>query len=144
TRVAEPMVRAGWLERGPGPDDRRGAEPFVPLSWPEALDRVAAELARIGREHGPAAVFGGSYGWGSPGRFHHPKTQLHRFLAASGGFTRSVNTYTVGASEVLLPHVVGSATAVVHRTPSGRPVSPGSRPAPSGRWPGAWPPPAPS
>ena len=30
-RIAQPMVRAGWLDRGPGPDTRRGAEPFVPL-----------------------------------------------------------------------------------------------------------------
>src|SRR4029077_9065856 len=40
-RIARPMVRRGWLERGPGPDDRRGAPSdsgeFVPLSWPEAL-----------------------------------------------------------------------------------------------------------
>src|SRR5215217_5901983 len=33
TRVAQPMIRAGWLYRGPGPDARRGSEPFVPVSW---------------------------------------------------------------------------------------------------------------
>src|SRR3954464_9202757 len=41
-RVATPMIRRGWLERGPGPDDRRGSDDFVPLSWPEALDRAGA------------------------------------------------------------------------------------------------------
>jgi biotin/methionine sulfoxide reductase len=25
-RIAQPMVRRGWLERGPGPDDRRGRD----------------------------------------------------------------------------------------------------------------------
>src|SRR5690242_13765713 len=42
-RVARPMVRRGWLERGPGPDDRRGSDEFVAVPWPEALDLVAAE-----------------------------------------------------------------------------------------------------
>ena len=32
TRIAQPMIRAGWLDRGPGADTRRGAEPFVPVN----------------------------------------------------------------------------------------------------------------
>src|SRR5712691_6289139 len=51
-RIARPMVRRGWLERGPGPDRRRGRDAFVPVSWPEALDRVAAELRRVYAPHG--------------------------------------------------------------------------------------------
>jgi biotin/methionine sulfoxide reductase len=35
-RITQPMIRAGWLDRGPGPDARRGAEPFVPVSWTTA------------------------------------------------------------------------------------------------------------
>src|SRR5437870_2439095 len=42
-RIARPMARRGWLEHGPGPDEHRGADEFVPLSWPEALDALAAE-----------------------------------------------------------------------------------------------------
>ncbi|MGO4427526.1 molybdopterin-dependent oxidoreductase, partial [Streptomyces sp. MCAF7] len=70
TRVRRPAVRRSWLERGPGPTGARGREPFVEVGWDEALDLVAAELARVRDEHGPQAVFGGSYGWGSAGRFH--------------------------------------------------------------------------
>jgi biotin/methionine sulfoxide reductase len=33
-RIAQPMARRGWLENGPGPDTRRGADQFVALSWP--------------------------------------------------------------------------------------------------------------
>ena len=29
SRVARPSIRRGWLEHGPGPDDRRGADDFV-------------------------------------------------------------------------------------------------------------------
>jgi hypothetical protein len=30
TRIDRPMVRQGWLARGPGRSDARGREPFVP------------------------------------------------------------------------------------------------------------------
>ncbi|MFE3138354.1 molybdopterin-dependent oxidoreductase [Streptomyces scopuliridis] len=107
TRVRRPAVRRGWLEQGPGPTDRRGREPFVEIGWDEALDLTAAELARVRDTHGPAAVFGGSYGWASAGRFHHAQSQLHRFLGQFGGYTASRNSYSLGASLVLLPHLVG-------------------------------------
>jgi len=106
-RVAQPMIRRGWLEDGPRPDGRRGIDEFVPIAWPEALDRVAAELDRVYTAHGPRAVFGGSYGWASVGRFHDAQHQLHRFLNLTGGFVRSVNSYSSGAASVLLPHVIG-------------------------------------
>lgn len=107
-RVAEPMARRGWLEQGPGPDTRRGQDEFVPLPWSEALDRVAAELLRVKQAYGPAGVFGGSYGWSSAGRFHHAQSQVHRFLnTALGGYVRSVNNYSAGASMVILPHILG-------------------------------------
>src|SRR6478736_5355876 len=58
-RVARPMIRRGWLERGPGPDGRRGRDEFVAVSWDEAFDRAGAELRRVYAEQGPRAVFGG-------------------------------------------------------------------------------------
>jgi biotin/methionine sulfoxide reductase len=115
-RVTQPMVRRGWLEHGPGPDARRGADDFVPLPWSEVLDRVAAELQRVKALHGLEAVFGGSYGWSSAGRFHHAQSQVHRFLnTALGGYVRSVNSYSTGASEVLLPHFLGSLDQIARR-----------------------------
>jgi biotin/methionine sulfoxide reductase len=106
-RIAKPMIRRGWLERGPGPDDRRGSDELVPVSWPEALDRLAGELRRVYAEHGPRGVFGGSYGWASAGRFHDAQHQLHRFLNLAGGYVRSVNSYSSGAASVILPHIIG-------------------------------------
>src|SRR5207244_5007117 len=71
-RVRRPAVRKSWLEKGPGAfPERRGAEPFVEIAWDEALDLVAGELTRVKREFGNKAIFGGSYGWSSAGRFHH-------------------------------------------------------------------------
>ena len=68
-RIAQPMVRKGWLEHGAGSDrSKRGAEPFVAVSWGEASRLVARELERVIREHGNQAIFAGSYGWASAGR----------------------------------------------------------------------------
>ncbi len=114
-RVARPAVRRGWLEHGPGPSESRGREPFVEVEWPEALGLVARELDRVRTAHGNEAIFGGSYGWASAGRFHHAQSQLHRFLNCIGGYTSSVNSYSLGASEVILPHVVGGADEVLRR-----------------------------
>ncbi|HET6501636.1 MAG TPA: molybdopterin-dependent oxidoreductase [Amycolatopsis sp.] len=118
TRVAEPAIRRGWLERGPGPDPARGHEEFVRVGWDEALDLLAAELRRIRDEHGNQAIYGGSYGWGSAGRFHHSQSQLHRFLNCFGGFTSSRNSYSYGTSAVVLPHIVGSVHEVLGRASS--------------------------
>src|SRR6516165_10999434 len=52
-RVARPMVRRGWLERGPGADRRRGRDDFIPLPGPRALDLVAAEVRRGYTAYGP-------------------------------------------------------------------------------------------
>jgi biotin/methionine sulfoxide reductase len=121
-RILRPAVRRGWLERGPGPTDQRGREDFVAPPWDEVLDRLAAELTRVKEQHGPQAVFGGSYGWSSAGRFHHAQSQVHRFLnVALGGYVRSVNSYSAGASQVILPHVMGRW----RRCPAA--TSPGSR-----------------
>ena len=115
-RVTTPMVRRGWLERGPGPDAARGSDEFVSMPWAEVLDRVAAELKRVKDQHGEGAIFGGSYGWSSAGRFHHAQSQVHRFLnTALGGYVRSVNSYSAGASAVILPHVLGSMDDVARR-----------------------------
>ena len=110
-RVLRPAVRAGWLERPAGDPRRgegRGREPFVEVSWDEALDLVAAELRRTIASHGNASVFGGSYGWASAGRFHHAQSQVHRFLNVLGGYVRHVDTYSLGAGRALMPWVAWS------------------------------------
>ncbi|ETR76661.1 biotin transporter BioY [Afipia sp. P52-10] len=115
-RIDRPYVRRGWLERGPGKDDRRGRDEFVPMEWGEVLDLLAKELGRVRDTHGVGAIFGGSYGWSSAGRFHHAQSQIHRFLnTALGGYVRSVNSYSAGASNVILPHVLGGYDDVTRR-----------------------------
>ena len=109
-RIALPHVRKGWLEHGPGAPGR-GDEPFVPVPWGTALDLLAGELRRVYRDHGAETVYGGSYGWASAGRFHHAQSQVHRFLNCLGGYVRHVNSYSLGTSAVLLPHVIADVSA---------------------------------
>lgn len=116
TRVRRPAIRRDWLERvsqglDPAPTGSRGTEPFVEVAWNEAADLLAAELRRVRERHGNEAVYGGSYGWASAGRFHHTQSQLHRFLNLFGGYTSSRNSYSNGTSSVVLPHIVGDAEA---------------------------------
>ncbi|MFC7542690.1 molybdopterin-dependent oxidoreductase [Siccirubricoccus deserti] len=73
-RIDRPHVRKGWLE-GRRRGHLRGGDPFVPVSWDQATRLLAEETARVRAEHGPTAIYGGSYGWSSAGRYHHAKTQ---------------------------------------------------------------------
>ncbi|HEV2553534.1 MAG TPA: molybdopterin-dependent oxidoreductase [Bosea sp. (in: a-proteobacteria)] len=118
-RIARPMVRRGWLENGPGPDSRRGSDDYVAMSWSEVLDRLGGELRRLRDGPGPQAIFGGSYGWASAGRFHHAQSQIHRFLnTACGGYVKSVNSYSSGSSQVLVPHIIGDYEDLTKRNVS--------------------------
>jgi biotin/methionine sulfoxide reductase len=103
SRVARPAIR----RRRHG----RGLDSFEEVSWSTALDLVAGELDRVRRSSGDNAIYAGSYGWASAGRFHHAQSQLHRFLALGGGYTASRNSYSLGASLVVLPHIVGKRGA---------------------------------
>ena len=106
-RIRRPAVRRSLLEAGPGArPELRGEEPFVEVNWDEALDLAAGEIEWVRRDFGNAAIFGGSYGWSSAGRFHHAQSQVHRFLNAAGGYVRHVDSYSLGAGNVVLPHIV--------------------------------------
>ena len=121
-RVRRPAVRRGFLEHGPGSRAERGREPFVEVDWATALDLVAREIGRVRAEHGNRAIFAGSYGWASAGRFHHALSQLHRFMSAAGGYTRSVNTYSLAAAEVIVPYVLGHSYDWVQSESTSLPV----------------------
>ena len=106
-RIRRPAIRRGWLEGTADHAQFRGADEYVEVSWPRAAELVAKELQRVYGSFGPEAVFGGSYGWSSAGRFHHAQSQIHRFLNVLGGYVSSVNTYSSGAAMVIIPHVLG-------------------------------------
>ncbi|MGH1414747.1 MAG: molybdopterin-dependent oxidoreductase [Pelagimonas sp.] len=104
-RVSRPSIRRAWLENR----DRagRGDGDYVELPWDEALDIAASEIDRIREKHGNSAIYGGSYGWSSAGRFHHAQSQVHRFLNKIGGYVSSFGSYSTGCAQAIMPHVLG-------------------------------------
>ena len=106
-RITRPAVRRGfWEGKQGGRQDQRGQDGFVEVSWDTALNLVAAELDRVRDAHGHDAIYAGSYGWASAGRFHHAQSQLKRFFRLFGGATFSRDSYSYAAAEVVLPHIV--------------------------------------
>lgn len=116
-RILRPAIRTSFL-KGSRDGRGRGCESFTEVPWDEALNIAASELERVRTLYGNGAIYGGSYGWASAGRFHHAQRQIHRFLNCIGGYTRSVNTYSTGAAEVLVPHVLGDTRGlnIAHTT----------------------------
>jgi biotin/methionine sulfoxide reductase len=106
-RVRRPAIRRGWLEGRPDSGRLRGRDTFIEVDWEQALDCVAAELNRVRTTWGNGAIFGGSYGWASAGRFHHAQSQLHRFLNTIGGYCAHRFSYSAGAAHAIMPHVLG-------------------------------------
>ena len=111
-RILTPLVRTGWLERRDGSGRRgRGRDRFIPLSWEEVTSLVADEIRRVSADFGNEAIFAGSYGWTSCGRFHHASSLLKRMLNLVGGFTGHVDTYSIAAGPVILRHTLGDERA---------------------------------
>jgi trimethylamine-N-oxide reductase (cytochrome c) len=118
TRIKYPMVRRAFLEHGPGAaPETRGAGDFVRVTWDQALDLVSKELLRVEAAHGPSGTFAGSYGWKSPGKLHNCRTLLYRMFHARGvSFVNATGDYSTGASQVVMPHVVGSLEVYEQQT----------------------------
>ena len=109
-RVRRPSIRKSWLERGPGAaSDKRGPGAVRRGAVGRgARSRRQRAQARQDQHSATSAIFGGSYGWSSAGRFHHAQSQVHRFLNALGGYVRHVDSYSLGAARVVMPHIVAS------------------------------------
>ncbi len=70
TRVKYPMVRKSYLANptGDSKPHLRGKEPFVRVSWEQALALTADAILRTAEKHGNEALFSASYGgWSHAG-----------------------------------------------------------------------------
>lgn len=117
TRVAYPMVRKSYLEdpKNPKPE-LRGRDEWVQVSYEKALNLAADAIKRTIKKDGNEGLYGGSYGWQSSGRLHVASTLLKRFLGTIGGFTNHIGDYSTGASQVILPHVLGTIEVYEQQT----------------------------
>ncbi|HBV7431224.1 TPA: molybdopterin-dependent oxidoreductase, partial [Citrobacter freundii] len=80
-RVKYPMVRKSYLENPGKADGKRGNDPFVRVSWEQALKLIHEQHSRIRSSYGPSSIFAGSYGWRSSGVLHKAQTLLQRYMS---------------------------------------------------------------
>lgn len=108
-RIMYPMVRKSFLENPDSPKPHlRGADEWVRVSYNDAIKLIAQQLKKSRKKHGTKGIFAGSYGWRSPGKMHNARVLLQRFMNATGGFVGTVGDYSTGASQVIMPHVMGT------------------------------------
>lgn len=108
TRIKYPMVREGYLKHGHMSNRaERGNGKFVRVSWEKAFDLVTAELVRVKKTYGNAAIHPGSSDWHSVGKLHNSSVLLRRMLGLHGGYTDNTGDFSVAAAMVVLPHVLG-------------------------------------
>ena len=117
SRIRYPMVRKSFLAdpKNPKPE-LRGKEEWVRVSYKEAIKLISQALKRTYKEKGPTGVFGGSYGWKSSGNMHNARILLHRFLGMAGGYVGSTGDYSTGASQIIMPHVLGTIEVYEQQT----------------------------
>ncbi len=115
-RVKYPMVRKSYLENPGKADGKRGSDPFVRVSWEQALKLIHEQHSRIRSSYGPASVFAGSYGWRSSGVLHKAQTLLQRYMSMAGGYAGHTGDYSTGAAQVIMPYVVGSVEVYEQQT----------------------------
>lgn len=116
-RIKYPMVRKSYLK---DPDNSkpelRGSEEWVRVSWDEALKLAANQLKKTRETLGSSGIFAGCYGWKSAGNFHNARTLAYRFMRTTGGFVGHKGDYSTGASQVIMPHVMGTIEVYEQQT----------------------------
>lgn len=117
SRIKYPYVRKSYLENPDDPKrELRGKDEFIRVSYKEALNLIAKELKKTREQKGISSIFGGSYGWKSSGNMQNSRTLLHRFLNVTGGFVGASGDYSTGASQIIMPYVVGSIEVYEQQT----------------------------
>ncbi len=110
SRVKYPMVRKSWLEGQSSGDTKpelRGHEPFVRVSWDEALALAANSILSTVEKHGNEALFSSSYGGWSHAGVLRPQVLQGRMFGLLGGHTVTTGDYSGGAAQVIMPHIIG-------------------------------------
>lgn len=109
TRVQYPMVRKSYLAdpTGDTKPHLRGKEPFVRVSWDQALALTANAILTTAEKHGNQALFSASYGGWSHAGLLRPQVLQGRLFNLIGGHSVTTGDYSAGASQISLPHIIG-------------------------------------
>lgn len=117
-RVQAPYIRKSYLENKSNPE-MRGREPFVKVSWEQALDLVAEKLESIKQEFGNESIFRTANStWAQAGLVNRPASWQGRFLNYFGGFSDTIGDYSTSAAQHILPHILGTMDVYSRQTSS--------------------------
>jgi anaerobic dimethyl sulfoxide reductase subunit A len=95
-RLLTPLKRSGT----------RGNGEFLPISWDEALDKVASEIERVKHHYGSSALFV-PYGTGSSNQLNGSHV-ARRLMNLYGGCLGFYNSYSWAATNMATPTVYGT------------------------------------
>ncbi|PSM52190.1 molybdopterin-containing oxidoreductase II, DMSO/TMAO/BSO reductase family, catalytic subunit [Campylobacter blaseri] len=116
-RVKYPYVRKSYLQNPDDPKrELRGADEWVRVSYEEAIDLIAKELKKTIKATGNDSIYAGSYGWKSSGNVQNSRILLHRFMNSIGGFVGGLGDYSTAASQIIMPHVLGTIEVYEQQT----------------------------
>ncbi len=116
-RIRYPMVRKHYLkDPNNSKPELRGKDEWVKVDYDTAIKLIADQLKDTYKQKGPSGVYAGSYGWFSPGRLHNCRVGLWRLLNLTGGFVGSTGDYSTGASQIIMPHVLGTIEVYEQQT----------------------------
>ncbi|HLR13299.1 MAG TPA: molybdopterin-dependent oxidoreductase, partial [Burkholderiaceae bacterium] len=82
-------------------------EPFVRVTWDEALALTANAILTTAEKHGNEALFSASYGGWSHAGLLRPQVLQGRLFNLIGGHSVTTGDYSAGASQISLPHIMG-------------------------------------
>ncbi|MCL5734641.1 MAG: molybdopterin-dependent oxidoreductase [Actinobacteria bacterium] len=86
-RIPCPLRRVDWDPQGERNTGNRGTSKYVPISWDEALDIIAAELRRVTAKYGPETVLAQADGHGETSIVHPSHGCNTLLLKHLGGYT---------------------------------------------------------
>lgn len=95
-RLDVPLVRTG----------PRGTGQFQPVSWQEAVDRIAGQIDRVRETYGNQSIFI-MYGTGFGGLLNGPRS-LRRLLSLVGGHLEFYSNYSSGQYHAGVPYSIGT------------------------------------
>ncbi|PAF43122.1 molybdopterin guanine dinucleotide-containing S/N-oxide reductase [Helicobacter sp. 11S02629-2] len=117
SRIKYPMVRKSYLEDPHNnKPELRGKDTWIRIPYKKALELISSALKETRETKGSEAIYVGGNGWKSSGNMHNAIVLLQRFMNLSGGFSHKIGTFSTGAVEVILPHVLGSAEVSSQQT----------------------------
>lgn len=117
SRVKYPYVRKSYLENPDNPKpELRGKDEFVRVSYDEAIKLIAKELKKQGIVKVQVRFLVEAMAGNQVEICKTHAILLHRFLNVTGGFVGATGDYSTGASQVIMPYVVGSIEVYEQQT----------------------------